>query len=73
MIKIFCNRCKKEIEGTTYYTVHIGVEDINTTQCYGISTATEIQNLSNTLIGLKMRPQYCKECKDKIEAFINNA
>lgn len=73
MIKIFCNRCGKEIEETTYYTVHIGVEDINPTHCYGISAETEIRNLSNTLIGLKMRPLYCKECKDKIEAFINNA
>ena len=74
MIKMVCDRCGKDIKGTTYYTIHIYAEDINPKTEYRFSTDTVIQNLDmNTKILFDNVPQYCKECKDKIEAFIHNA
>ena len=72
MIKMICDRCGKEIEGTTYYTVSIGAVDINPRVEHTVSASTAIQNLSNALSALNARPQYCKKCRDEIEAFINN-
>lgn len=72
MIKMICDRCGKEINGTTYYTVSIGAADINPKVEYTTSASTAIQNLSNAISALNVRPQYCKDCRDKIEAFINN-
>ena len=71
MIKMICDRCRKEIEGTTYYTVSIGAADINPRAEPAISASTAIQNLSNALYAFNARPQYCKKCRDEIEEFIN--
>lgn len=70
MIKMVCDRCGKEIEGTTYYTVSIDAKDINPRVERTVSMATGIQNLSNAFSVLNARPQYCKKCKDEIENFI---
>lgn len=72
MIKMICDRCGKEIEGTTYYMVGIYAEDINPKVEHSItSVATAFENLSNTFSVLNSKPQYCKKCRDEIEAFIN--
>lgn len=72
MIKMICDRCGKEIEGTTYYTVSIHASDINPKPEDAItSTATAVQNLANAFSILNVKPQYCKRCRDKIEEFIN--
>lgn len=72
MIKMICDRCGKEIEGTTYYTVSIYAADINPKTEYTTSASAAIQNLSNALSVFNAKPQYCKKCRDEIEAFINN-
>lgn len=71
MFKFVCDRCKKPIEGTTYYTVDIYGHDINPTNAGGDSATTYAQNLnermSKVLCGEK---HYCEECKNKIEDFL---
>lgn len=69
MIKMHCDRCGKEIKGTTYYTISIYAEDIET-----VAYATAVQNIqTNTLAMFNAKKQYCKDCRDEIEMFINNA
>lgn len=74
MIKMHCDRCGKEIKGTTYYTISICTEDINPAPIETVTYATAVQNMQmNTLAMFNTKKQYCKDCRDKIEAFINNA
>lgn len=74
MIKMHCDRCGEEIKGTTYYTISIYADDINPKQEKTVAMATAIQNFeTNTLALFNAKKQYCKDCRDKIEAFINNA
>lgn len=73
MIKMICDRCGKEIEGTTYYTIYIRAEDIKPINECMCTASTAIQNVANAFAALNARPHYCKECRDKIEAFIKNA
>ena len=71
MIKMICDRCRKEIEGTTYYTIRIHADDINSKQDGTIALATALQNLeTNTSVLFNAKKQYCKKCKEDIEAFI---
>lgn len=71
MFQYVCNRCKKPIEGSTYYTVDVYGHDINPTNDGRDSTTTYMQNLnegmSKMLCGEK---HYCEECKNKIEDFL---
>lgn len=69
-----CDRCGEEIKGTTYYTVSIYAEDINPKIEYTVYAETAIQNVNTNMKMLfNAKPQYCKKCRDEIEAFINNA
>jgi hypothetical protein len=71
MIKMYCDRCGKEIKGTTYYTISIYADDINPKTDYTVYTDTAIQNMStNMMVLFNSKPQYCKDCRDEIEAFI---
>lgn len=71
MIKMICDRCRKEIEGTTYYTIRIHADDINPKQDGTIALATALQNLdTNTSVLFNAKKQYCEKCKEDIEAFI---
>ena len=73
MIKVHCDRCGKEIEGTTYYTISIYAEDINPKTEYAVYADTAIQNANTNIEMLfNTKPQYCKTCRDEIEAFIRN-
>lgn len=71
MFQFVCDRCKKPIEGSTYYTVDIYGHDINPTNDGRDSATTYAQNLnegmSKVLCGEK---HYCEECKNKIEDFL---
>jgi hypothetical protein len=71
MFQYVCNRCKKPIEGSTYYTIDIYGHDINPTNDGRDSATTYAQNLnegmSKMLCGEK---HYCEECKNKIEDFL---
>ena len=73
MIKIHCDRCGKEIKGTTYYTINIYTEDINPVPAETIAYAAALQNMNTNISAMfNAKKQYCKDCIDKIEAFINN-
>ena len=72
MIKMICDRCRKEIEGTTYYTIKIHADDINPKQEGTIALATAFQNFeTNTFALFNAKKQYCEKCKNEIEAFLN--
>ena len=74
MIKMHCDRCGKEIKGTTYYTISIYADDINPAPAETVAYATAVQNLqTNVLAMFNAKKQYCKDCRDEIEMFINNA
>lgn len=74
MIKMHCDRCGEEIEGTTYYTISIHADDINPKQDGTIALATALQNLeTNTSALFNAKKQYCEKCKNEIEAFINKS
>ena len=71
MIKMHCDRCGEEINGTTYYTISIYAYDINPKPAETVAYATAIQNFeTNTLAMFNTKPQYCKKCRDEIENFI---
>jgi hypothetical protein len=73
MIKMHCDRCGEEIKGTTYYTISIYAEDINPKTNYTVYADTALQNTNTNMKMLfNAKPQYCKECRDEIEVFINN-
>ena len=73
MIKMHCDRCGEEIKETTYYTISIHADDINPKQDGTVALATALQNFqTNTLAIFNGKKQYCKKCRDEIEAFINN-
>lgn len=73
MIKMICDRCGKEIEGTTYYTIKIHAEDINPSIDYSQSLTTALQNFkTNSSALFKTEKQYCSKCIDEINNFINN-
>lgn len=73
MIKMHCDRCGKEIQGTTYYTISFHANDINPANDYTSSFATVCYNLNANAIGaFNSEKQYCKKCIDEIDSFINN-
>ena len=73
MIKMHCDRCGEEIKGTTYYTISIYADDINPKPNETVAFATAVQNVQeNAFVMFNAKKQYCKKCKDEIEAFINN-
>lgn len=75
MVKLLCDKCKKEI-GNKYYTINIYGHDTKpqnyTTVCsaHADSTYSSSEDLLRTLNATKM---YCKNCVDKIETFINQS
>ena len=74
MVKIHCDRCGAEIKDK-YYTVNIYSYDTNPKYDY-YATAACASSCSNvrdeTLRMLNAVKMYCNDCKDEIEAFINN-
>lgn len=72
MIKMHCDRCGEEIEGTSYYTIDINAMDINPKNGPTVTMSTAIQKLANAMSVVNGKPQYCKKCKDDIEKFIYN-
>ena len=73
MVKMYCDRCGKEIKGTTYYTINIYAEDINPVPVETVAYATVLQNVNTNISAMfNAKKHYCKDCRDKVEAFINN-
>lgn len=76
MIRITCNRCGKEIKGTTYYTIDIRGKDVNNTRydydtgsCSASTAMTNIQAAFESIYGQK---HYCEECIKEVRDFIAN-
>lgn len=72
MVKIHCDKCGKEINGK-YYTINIYGYDTNPK--YEYSTTADCANAySNSredmLRILNSTKMYCKDCKDKVEAYL---
>jgi len=69
--KITCDRCKKPCGNGTYYTIDITGHDMNPEGTWG-SCETVSHNLSKGLReAFGNKKIYCKDCKDKIEAFMS--
>ena len=72
MHKYVCDRCKKIIEGSTYYTVDICGHDINPTNDGRDSITTYAQNLNEGMSKvLRGEKHYCEKCKDGVVNFLN--
>ena len=72
MVKIHCDRCNKEIKDK-YYTINIYEYDTNPKYDYCADRANSYSNSRNDiLIMLNATKMYCKDCADKIEAFISS-
>ncbi|MDD5980175.1 MAG: hypothetical protein PUC23_03585 [bacterium] len=75
MVCIYCDRCGEEIKNK-YYTIHTNEYDINpsyaSTVGYSHVDAASYSAREDILKTLNNTKMYCKDCKDKIEAFINN-
>ena len=73
MIKMICDRCGREMQGTTYYTIRIHAGDINPANNYTTTFETACYNVNaNGMTALNSKKQYCNKCIDEIENFINN-
>ena len=74
MVKLHCDRCSKEIKDR-YYTVNIYSYDTNPKyDCYTTADCASAYSgdRDSVLRMLNSTKMYCKDCRDKIEAFINN-
>lgn len=71
MVKLYCNRCGREV-ADRYYTINIYDYDVYLGPDY--ATACCATGYSNTREGvlrmLNSTTMYCKDCVDKIERFI---
>lgn len=71
MVKICCDKCGSEIKDKYYavniyeYDTHPRYEYYATADC---ASSNSREDILRTLNATKM---YCKDCRDKIEAFIN--
>ena len=76
MVKIYCDRCKSEID-KNYYTIGIHEYDVNPKYEPMYDTACSAYSSSETKVGaLKMlnsQKMYCKRCKNEFEKFIYGA
>ncbi len=68
-IKITCDRCGKDIEDNTYYTIDIDARMV--TSIYGISFDGAATNVLNKLVPSLNKACYCKRCIDSIRDYIN--
>ena len=72
MVKLHCDKCGKEIKDK-YYTVNIYGYDTNPqysccdTNCCVTAYSNSREDMLRMLNTTKM---YCKDCKDKVEAYL---
>jgi ribosomal protein L37AE/L43A len=71
MIKMFCDKCGKEIKGTTYYYIHFRADDIEANKC-GISLSTSAFNTQNKFEEISREKIFCPVCIDKIIEFVGS-
>ena len=73
MIKkiVYCDRCKREITGSAYYTVDIYAEDLVDSKDGRQSLETGSQNfVTNFAKVFGENKQYCASCVNKLERFL---
>ena len=68
-IRVTCDRCGKDIEDNTYYTIDIGANSV--TSIHGISFDGAATNLINKLTPSLSKACYCKQCIDSIRDYIH--
>lgn len=71
MIKMFCDRCGKEIKGMTYYYIHFRADDIEANKCE-ISLSTAQFNTQKRLEEISKEKNFCQTCIDKIIEFVGS-
>ena len=75
MVKIYCDRCREELD-KKYYTINFWEYDTNPHYESVTFACASSDGSSNTRDGaLKMlnsQRMYCKKCKSDIENFISN-
>lgn len=74
MVKLHCDRCKKEIEDK-YYTINFNSYDTNPQYAYSTTccaTGYSTNSREGVLKMLNSQKMYCEHCKEEIEKFINN-
>lgn len=69
MIKMFCDKCGKEIKGTTYYYIYFRADDIESNKC-GESSSTYAFNIQKRLEELSKENIFCQNCINKIIKFV---
>ena len=73
MIQNICDRCKANIDGTTYYTIFIYGHDTQPSKDNRVSVETAAQNMGENMRKIMLPEKiYCYKCKTQIESFINN-
>lgn len=74
MVKIYCDRCKNELD-KVYYTIHFSEYDTNPhyepidTTAYASAYSSETR--TGALKTLNSQRMYCYKCKSEIEKFIS--
>lgn len=73
MVKLYCNRCGKEIMEDCYYTVNVSKVELNS-KCSVDTLINDLCSVTNKNLyeELKSVKMYCDECKDDIEELIAN-
>lgn len=71
MIKLYCDRCKKEIKNT-YFIINTQAFNINSSYREPISDTSYnyAQDTQNIIRFLKNRRLYCIDCKNKLDYFL---
>ena len=74
MVKIYCDRCKEELD-KKYYTINFWEYDTDphyesVTTAYA-SSACSSETRTGALKMLNSQRMYCKKCKNEIENFIS--
>lgn len=74
MVKLYCDRCRKEIE-EKYYLINFCEYDVNPKYepltTYATASSYNAESRDSALKFLNSRVMYCKSCKDEINKFID--